>query len=163
MIDIGTGSGAIAVTLSLELRRPVIATDLSFEALEIAKSNSVKLGANVDFLEADLLKPFADASADIVVSNPPYVALADRESLQREVRDWEPSLALFGGQSGMCVYQRLIPEAWQRVLKSGGILAIEIGSRTIRSRICLCQRLAQSATSSPTLAGIPRILLCEKP
>lgn len=81
LIDIGTGSGIIAVTLALELARPVIATDLSLEACATARCNAVKLSANVQFLEADLLKPFADASADIIVSNPPYVPLSDRTSL----------------------------------------------------------------------------------
>jgi release factor glutamine methyltransferase len=161
LIDIGTGSGAIAITLSLELRRRIIATDLSFEALEVAKTNALKLCANVDFLEADLFKSFADGVADIVVSNPPYVALADRESLQREVRDWEPSLALFGGLSGMCVYQRLIPEAW-RVLKPGGILALEIGAGQSEAISALVSGW-RNRQLFPDLAGIPRVLLCEKP
>jgi release factor glutamine methyltransferase len=161
LIDIGTGSGAIAITLSLELRRRIIATDLSFEALEVAKTNALKLGANVDFLQADLFKSFADGVADIVVSNPPYVALADRESLQREVRDWEPSLALFGGLSGMCVYQRLIPEAW-RVLKPGGILALEIGAGQSEAISALVSGW-RNLQLFPDLAGIPRVLLCEKP
>jgi len=160
LMDIGTGSGIIAVTLSLELGRPVIATDRSFEACAIARCNAVKLGANVQFLEADLLKPFADASADIIVSNPPYVPLSDRTSLQREVRDWEPSLALFGGPTGTAVYERLIPEA-RRVLKPGGILAIEIGfgqSEAV-SELAADWRDLQLF---PDLAGIPRVLLCER-
>ena len=161
LIDIGTGSGAIAVTLSLELRRRIIATDLSFEALEVAKSNAIKLGANVDFLEADLFKTFADGVAGIVVSNPPYVALADRESLQREVRDWEPSLALFGGQSGMCIYQRLIPEA-RRILKPGAILALEIGAGQSEAVSALVSSW-RNLQLFPDLAGIPRVLVCEKP
>ncbi|MGA2713860.1 MAG: peptide chain release factor N(5)-glutamine methyltransferase [Bryobacteraceae bacterium] len=161
LIDIGTGSGAIAVTLSLELRCHVIATDLSFEALEVAKSNADKLGANVDFLEADLFKCFGDGVADLVVSNPPYVALADRESLQREVRDWEPSLALYGGLSGMCIYKRLIPEA-RRVLKRGGTLALEIGAGQSEA---VSELLAPwcNLRIFPDLAGILRVLVCEKP
>ena len=126
LLDIGTGSGIIAITLALELGRPMIATDLSFEACTLAQCNAAKLGADVQFIQADLLKPFADHSADIIVSNPPYVPLSDRALLQREVRDWEPSLALFGGPSGTDVYERLIPEA-KRVLKPGGILALELG------------------------------------
>ncbi len=113
--------------MSLELKRPVIATDLSSEALAVAKANAAKLGADVEFIEGDLFKCIADGVADMVVSNPPYVALADRATLQREVRDWEPSLALFAGQNGLCIYERLIPEAW-RVLKPGGTLALELGA-----------------------------------
>ena len=161
LIDIGTGSGAIAITLALELRRRVIATDLSFEALEVAKSNALRLGATVDFLEADLFKCFADGGADIVISNPPYVALSDRESLQREVRDWEPSLALYGGLSGTCIYERLIPEAW-RVLKPGGILALELGAGQSEAVSALVTGW-RNLRLFPDLAGIPRVLVCEKP
>jgi release factor glutamine methyltransferase len=161
LIDIGTGSGIIAITLALELGRPVIAADLSFEACAIARCNSIKLGANVQFLEADLLRPFADGSADLVVSNPPYVALSDRASLQREVRDWEPSLAVYGGASGTAVYERLIPEA-KRVLKPGGILALELGfgqSEAVSELVADWRKLQLF----PDLAGIPRVLVCEKP
>jgi release factor glutamine methyltransferase len=161
IIDVGTGSGAIAITLALELNRSVIATDLSQEACAIARSNALNLASKVQFLEADLLKPFADATADIIVSNPPYVPLDDRAGLQREVRDFEPSLALFAGPDGLAIYKRLIPEA-QRVLKPGGILAIELG---------FGQSEAVSALASgwlnlqliPDLAGIPRVLICERP
>jgi release factor glutamine methyltransferase len=157
IVDIGTGSGIIAITLALELARPIIATDLSFEACGIARCNAVKLGADVQFLEADLLKPFADGSVDIVVSNPPYVPLSDRASLQREVRDWEPSLALYGGPSGTDIYARLIPEA-KRVLKPDGILALEIGfgqSEAVSQLVGSCRKQL-----IPDLAGIPRVLLC---
>ncbi len=161
IIDVGTGSGAIAVTLALELNHAVIATDLSWEACEIARSNALSLGSKVQFLEADLLKPFEDSTADVIVSNPPYVPLDDRAGLQREVRDYEPSLALFAGPDGLAVYKRLIPEA-RRVLKPGGILALELG---------FGQSEAVSALASdwlnrqliPDLAGIPRVLICERP
>jgi release factor glutamine methyltransferase len=160
IIDIGTGSGAIAITLSLELGRRVIATDLSSEALVVAKGNAAKLGADVDFVESDLFKCFADGVADMVVSNPPYVALADRETLQREVRDWEPSLALFGGLNGLCIYERLIPEAW-RVLKPGGTLALELGAGQSEAVSALVSAWS-NVQLFPDLAGIPRVLICEK-
>ncbi len=161
IIDIGTGSGAIAITLALELKRRIIATDLSSEALVVAKANATKLGAEVDFVEGDLFKCFADGFADMVVSNPPYVALEDRATLQREVRDWEPSLALFGGPSGLCVYERLIPEAW-RVLKPGGSLVLELGAGQSESVMALVSTWS-NVQLFPDLAGIPRVLLCEKP
>jgi release factor glutamine methyltransferase len=160
VIDVGTGSGAIAVTLSLELKRRVYATDLSSEALAVAKANAVKLGAEVDFIEGDLLRCIADGVADMVVSNPPYVALADRETLQREVRDWEPSLALFGGSTGLCVYERLIPEAL-RVLKPGGTLALELGAGQSDAVSALVSSW-RNIQLFPDLAGIPRVLICEK-
>ena len=90
--------------------RHVIATDLSFEAINVARCNAARLGASVEFFQTDLLKPFADGVADIVVSNPPYVPLSDRASLQREVREWEPSLALFR-RLAEPTCARLIPEA----------------------------------------------------
>ncbi len=162
IVDLGTGSGIIAVTLALELGRPVVATDLSFEACGIARCNATKLGANVQFVEADLLKPFADGSVAIIVSNPPYVALSDRPSLQREVRDWEPSLALFGGEDGTAVYARLIPEA-QRVAHTrrhsgrNGTWLRSVGS-------CFQARdgLAQPLQLFHDLAGIPRVLICRR-
>jgi release factor glutamine methyltransferase len=161
VIDIGSGSGIIAITLALELSRPVIATDLSFEACQIARCNALKLGADVQFLQADLLKPFADGRAGIIVSNPPYIAFSDRASLQREVRDWEPSLALFGGPSGTAVYKRLVPEA-KRVLQPGGVMALEIGSGQAEavSEIAAGWRNLQLLSD---LAGIPRVLVCERP
>ncbi len=161
IVDIGAGSGAIAVTLALELKRPVVATDFSFAALEVAKSNSLRLGADVHFLHADLCAPFADGVADIVVSNPPYVPLADRAALQREVRDWEPSLALYGGPSGMSVHERLIPEA-KRVLKSGGALALEIGFGQSAAVLALVDGW-HNPQLIPDLAGIPRVVVCRKP
>lgn len=160
-IDIGTGSGAIAVTLALELKRRVIATDVSFEALAVAKANAERLGAKVEFVEADLFRCFASGAADVVVSNPPYVPSEDRDSLQREVRDWEPSLALFAGPAGMCVYERLIPEAG-RVLRSGGVLALECGFNQAEAVAALAGGW-RNVQLFPDLAGIPRILICEKP
>jgi release factor glutamine methyltransferase len=160
LIDVGTGSGIIAITLALELACPIIATDLSFEASALAKCNAARLGANVQFLQADLLKPFADGVADIIVSNPPYVPLSDRALLQREVRDWEPSLALYGGPDGTAIYQRLIPEA-KRVLKPGGILALELGFGQSEAVSELAADWHDQQLF-PDLAGIPRVLLCGK-
>lgn len=159
IVDVGTGSGIIAITLALELGRGVVATDLSLEACELARDNARRLGAEVQFLEADLLKPFADSAIDVVVCNPPYVPFSDRAMLQREVRDWEPSLALYGGPNGLAIYRRLIPEA-RRVLKSGGLLALEIGFGQAEA---VSEMAAgwKNLEILPDLAGIPRVVLCE--
>jgi release factor glutamine methyltransferase len=158
-IDVGTGSGAIAVTLVIETGSPVIATDLSAEALIVARANAETLGARVQLIEADLLEPFADGAADLIVSNPPYVPLAS--ALQREVRDHEPHLALFAGTSGLDVYHRLIPEAL-RVLKPGGTLALELGFDLADQVIAMVSGW-HNIQVLPDLAGVPRVLVCEKP
>ena len=160
-IDAGSGSGAIAVTLALDSGLRVVGTDVSLPALEVARSNAQRLQARVQFVAGDLLVSFADESADVVVSNPPYVPEADRGSLQREVRDWEPALALFGGEDGTDFYKRLIPQS-VRVLKRGGVLAMEIGFGQARavSELALGWR---NVRLIPDLAGIPRVLVCEKP
>jgi release factor glutamine methyltransferase len=156
IIDVGTGSGAIAVTLALELSASVIATDISIAALKIAQNSS-----HAHFVAGDLLTAIADESFDVVVSNPPYVPVADRESLQREVRDWEPHLALFAGATGLDIYRRLIPEAW-RVLKPGGLLALELGFGQADAVAALASDWS-NIEIAPDLAGIPRVISCEKP
>jgi release factor glutamine methyltransferase len=161
LIDVGTGSGAIAVTLALEWGANVFATDLSPAALEVAASNAWHLEADVAFLGADLLAPFGDACADVIVSNPPYVPENDRESLQREVRDWEPPLALFAGPDGHAVYKRLVPDA-RRVLKPGGLLALELGLGQADAVSKLTEDWLNKRVL-PDLAGIPRVIVCEKP
>ncbi len=129
ILDIGAGSGAIAVTLALETKSHVFATDISTAALAVATENARRLGATVEFLACDLGSAFADGSFDMVVSNPPYVASRDRHNVQREVRDFEPEIALYGGEDGLDVYRRLIPEA-RRLLKPGGWLIMELGFET---------------------------------
>jgi release factor glutamine methyltransferase len=126
VLDVGAGSGCIGVTLALESGAAVAATDISAAALPIAARNAKALQARVEFVQADLAAPFAPRSFDMVVSNPPYVPEVDRVCLAAEVRDWEPSAALFGGPSGLDICRRLIPEA-ARVLRPGGVLAMEFG------------------------------------
>jgi release factor glutamine methyltransferase len=130
ILDIGTGSGAIAVTLALETKSRVAATDISRAALMVAQQNSFRLEAKVDFIECDLGCALSNSGFDLVVSNPPYVPEADRATLQREVRDHEPALALFAGVDGLAIYRRLIPEA-ARLLKPGGRLILELGHTSL--------------------------------
>lgn len=127
VVDVGTGSGAIAVTLALEMSCAVVATELSWAALEVARENARRLGAPVRFIQCDLVAALANASASLVVSNPPYVPESEIGSLQREVRDWEPRLAFSGGEAGLDCYARLIGEA-ARVLRPGGWLVVELGA-----------------------------------
>ena len=161
IVDVGAGSGAIAITLSLELGVPVIATDISRAALDIAAANAASLKAAVQFVRADLIETFVDNSLDVVVSNPPYVPIVDRKTMQKEVRDWEPHIALFAGVSGLDIYRQLIPEAL-RVLKPGGLLALELGFGQADAIAALLKNW-HNMDINRDLAGILRVISCEKP
>jgi release factor glutamine methyltransferase len=161
IVDVGTGSGAIAVTLALELGSRVIATDISCAALAVARANAARFHAPVEFVGADLLEGFADGAAAAIVCNPPYVPDAHRSSLQREVRDWEPQLALFGGAEGLDAYRRLIPRA-ARTLRTGGTLGVEMGFGQADAIRALADGWRNPRLIAD-LAGIPRVLVCEKP
>lgn len=129
MIDIGTGSGAILLAVLAE--RPAargVGTDISFEALAVAKENasSLELDNRAAFLRTEWAAGFGDHSFDLVVSNPPYIPSADIAGLDPEVRDHDPHLALDGGPDGLEPYRLLAPEI-MRILKPGGIFAVEIG------------------------------------
>lgn len=126
MVDVGTGSGAIAVALAHALpEASVLAVDLSAGALEVARGNAALNGVRVEFRLADLLEG-VEGGVDVVVSNPPYIPEGDRESMHPQVTEFEPEGALFAGRDGLSVYRRLIPQAWE-VLAVGGLLAMEIG------------------------------------
>ncbi|MEO6419845.1 MAG: peptide chain release factor N(5)-glutamine methyltransferase [Polyangiaceae bacterium] len=131
-LDLCTGSGCVALTLGRE--RPtsqIFATDISRDALEVARHNALRLGAyNVAFVEGDLFAPVAAASAarfDIIVSNPPYIPHAEIATLMPDVRDFEPLLALDGGADGLDLIRRIIADA-PRFLVRGGVLAMEVGA-----------------------------------
>jgi len=129
VVDIGTGSGAIAVTLALENKKMrVSATDISEKALAVAKENSEKLCANVHFYQGDLLNPIINAKqkADVVVSNPPYIPDEEIMELSTVVKDWEPTLALSGGADGLLYYRKIV-EQLPDVIRYPGLIAFEIG------------------------------------
>jgi len=129
IVDVGTGSGAIAVALAHNLpHAQITALDISRPALEIARENAGRNGVSgrIRFLQSDLLASVADERFEMVVSNPPYVPTVDRDSLSVEVREHEPASALFAGADGLDVYRRLIPAAFS-LLEAGGFLALEIG------------------------------------
>ena len=128
IVDVGTGSGAIALALASELAAAEIhATDISAEALEVARANAARheLTSRIEFHRGDLLGGFSPAAFDFVVSNPPYVGETEEDSVQLEVRKFEPRNAVFAGPTGLEVIERLIPQA-QVVLKPGGWLIFEI-------------------------------------
>jgi release factor glutamine methyltransferase len=129
--DVGTGSGAIAITLKLESDRLPLdmqAVDISREALAVARDNSERLGAEVRFFEGDLLQPLMEKGVklDILLSNPPYIPLTDRETLSDVVIEHEPELALFGGEDGYDLYKRFMDEL-PLVMKEKSLIGFEVG------------------------------------
>lgn len=129
VLDLGVGSGAIILSILAE--RPAakgLATDISDEALAVARENASNLGlaSRLAFARGDWTAGLADESFDVIVSNPPYIASEVIETLEPEVRQYDPRIALDGGQDGLDAYRRLAPEI-MRVLKPGGAFAVEIG------------------------------------
>ena len=161
VLDIGTGSGAIAATLALETKSRVFATDISYAALRIARENASRLNADVLLIECDLGAAFAAHSFDLVVSNPPYIPRG--EALPREVRDHEPAIALYGGTDGLDVYRRLIPEA-VRLVRPGGWLILELAcdaAAAVEEMLLQCDW--REIRIVPDLAGLPRVALSRRP
>jgi release factor glutamine methyltransferase len=157
ILDVGSGSGAIAITLQLGTHAMVCGTDISSAALAVAAENALKLGARAEFLCCDLMSAIAASSMDLVVSNPPYVPEAERASLQREVRDHEPGLALFAGPTGFEIYERLVADA-ERVLRPGGWLVLELGYKSRDRVLGMFGQHWRDVRVVPDLAGIPRVL-----
>lgn len=157
IVDVGCGSGAIAITLALETGRRAIATDISTSALALAARNGAALKAPVDFIACDLLSAVAGGSVVLVVSNPPYVPETGKSVLQREVVEFEPHVALFGGPDGLGIYRRLIAGA-VRVLRPGGWIVMEVA---YNSDGPVREMLAASFSEIETgcdLAGLPRVV-----
>ncbi len=157
LLDVGTGSGALAVTLALETSCRAAASDISAEALAVARANSRRLGAEVAFVRADLLDAFGAHSLDLIGSNPPYVAVSERESLQREVRDFEPDTALFAGSTGLECYEKIVAGA-ATVLRPRGWLLLELGFRAAEPVRAMLGSGWEDLELVPDLAGIPRVL-----
>ena len=160
IVDVGTGSGAIAIALAHKLPAAhMTAVDVSAAALAVARGNAERnrVAERIRFLEGDLLAPVTGERFEIVVSNPPYVAESDRASLAVEVRDYEPALALFAG-NGLDVYRRLIPGA-RAVIAPGGLLAVEIGyGQDSAVAALLADSGFEQIEFTADLRGIPRVV-----
>ena len=157
-LDLGTGSGVIAVTLALG--RPgarVLATDASEEALAVARDNAARLGAVVELAHGDLWAAVHDGDRfDVVVSNPPYIPAAELASLSREVRR-EPCKALDGGPDGLDLLRRVVAGAPAHLVP-GGTLVVEMHESHVRSVPAICLEAGfPAAEARKDLAGLPRI------
>jgi len=162
IVDVGTGSGCLAITLALEMPNArVMASDISPEALTMARATAAALGARVEFVESSLIP--AGVVADLIVSNPPYVPERDRASLSVDVRNFEPAGALFAGADGLDVIRLLVPAARQ-ALKPGGRLLMEIGHGQADAVTGLVTNAGLKLEGiRPDLQGIPRIVIARKP
>lgn len=158
VLDVGAGSGAIAVTLALETpARVVFATDISLPALRVAAVNARRLEAGITLVECDLASCFEPRSVDVLVSNPPYVPRTDHPGLQREVRDYEPHVALFAGPTGIEIYERLIEQA-ATVVRPGGWLLVELGYNSLSPVRDMLATEWVDVEVRCDLAGLPRVL-----
>jgi release factor glutamine methyltransferase len=163
IVDIGTGSGCIALALAKELRDAEIhATDISAAALEIARINTARhqLEERIQFHQTDLLEGL-EPGFDILVSNPPYVGESEEDQVQLEVRKFEPRRAVFGGPTGVEVIARLIPQACA-ALRPGGWLILEI-SGTIAAAVRRLLDGWEDVRIVPDLQSIPRVVQARKP
>jgi release factor glutamine methyltransferase len=164
LVDVGTGSGCIALALATELPLAEFhACDISEDALEIARINAarLRLGHRVLVRRSDLLTIYAGEQFDFVVCNPPYVGESEGDKVQKQVREFEPKAAVFCGHEGMDIYKRLIPEA-HAVLNPGGWLVMEIGFST-EAKVKALLKDWQDVQTTPDLQGIPRVVAAKKP
>jgi len=188
LLDIGTGSGCIAIALAKELpNTKIYATDVSPSALAVAQRNAARLGfqSRITFLESNLLSAFSDVGAryivpvlashpspdssshqplrfDLLISNPPYIARKESKSLPIEVRDHEPASALYGGEEGYELYGPLILQAAQH-LKPGALLVLELGHDSLPAVRPLLETPEWSNVHvTNDLAGIPRVISAER-
>ncbi|MGH7501391.1 MAG: peptide chain release factor N(5)-glutamine methyltransferase [Longimicrobiales bacterium] len=165
-LDVGTGSGAIALSLAVEGRFDrIVATDVSEAALAVARANArrLELEPRVEFRAGDLWSAVpADDRFDVIVSNPPYIAESERAGLMPEVREWEPARALYAGAEGLRVLFALVDGAFER-LRAGGLLALEIGAEQAQGVTERVRRAGLTGVGIVSdLAGRDRILLAER-
>jgi len=162
MIDIGTGSGCLALAFAKELPKAEIhACDISEPALEMAGINAARLRLErVQFKKSDLLSAYPAEHFDFVISNPPYVGEMEADKVQKQVKDFEPRIAVFSGMEGLDIYKRLIPQA-EEAVSSGGWLVMEIGFSTEAKVKALLTGWEEVITTAD-LQGIPRVVAARK-
>jgi len=160
VLDVGTGSGAIALAIADEHRGArVTGIDLSRDALELARENEASTGFDVELREHDLYEGLPAGPWDLVVSNPPYVSPSERDSLQPEVRDWEPPLALYGVDAGAVIARGALD-----VLREGGALVLEVGDRQAEATAALLGELGyRDVRVTLDLSGRERVVEGRRP
>lgn len=164
VLDLGTGSGAIAVTLAVHRPRfSITASDLSQKALNTAKKNACKnnVGEQISFCHSDLFRNI-EGKFDLIVCNPPYIPRSEAEKLDPEVRNFEPEEALFGGPDGMEIYKRIL-KAFSSYLKNQGLLVMEMGVEVADPLQALCRESGFSYSVFKDLSGRDRFLVLSHP
>lgn len=157
-LDVGTGSGALAVSLALAIPGALVtAVDISADALAVAAENSLRLGASVRFVQSDLFAALPGEVFDLVVSNPPYIPSGALAGLQREVRQ-EPRLALDGGADGLSYYRRIV-QALPGHLIPGGTLLLEVGDGQADAVAAMLHTIFARTYIAPDLAGLARVVI----
>jgi release factor glutamine methyltransferase len=165
-LDIGTGSGAIALALATESRFDrIIATDISRDALDVAAANHARLGVlatPVEFRHGASLAPVQGERARVLASNPPYIAYQEATELDRSVRDWEPPLALFADAEGMAMYETLLAGA-PNVLERAGWIVLEVDARRAEATAARAEQTGHysSVELVPDLTGRQRVLVAQ--
>jgi release factor glutamine methyltransferase len=162
VLDAGCGTGCIGLTVKLE--RPLAAVtlyDISADALALACENAELLHADVAAVCADMRVPLAGGPYDIILSNPPYVSAREMALLPREIRNYEPALALLGGEDGLDLVRALAERA-QDSLKPGGAMLLEVGCGQADTAIRLMEAAGMRAQAVPDYAGIPRVVTARK-
>jgi len=164
ILDIGTGSGCISVTLAYMCNNAkIVATDISQKALKVAKENIFKHGKqdNISLAGGDLITFFKDRSFDIVISNPPYISESEIKKLEPDVKDYEPTIALRAGEGGLKYIKRIISDS-RRVLKEEGWCVLEVGQGQAEKVMNLFKEYGFIAVSTKKdLNGIDRVILAK--
>jgi release factor glutamine methyltransferase len=168
VLDVGTGSGAIAISLAEELPSAIIsAIDVSSAALKVARANAARhdVSERVHFIHGDLFEQFGRSGArfDLIVSNPPYIPSADIDRLEPEARSWEPRLALDGGVDGLDLYRRIAREAHDYMARDG-VIAMEVGATMGEEVASLFSEVGYytGLTIVPDYAGRDRVVVARK-
>lgn len=157
ILDIGTGSGAIAITLAKESKAKLTAVDISDGAIKIAKTNAVRNNAKVKFVKSDLFSKLEDMVFDIIVSNPPYINEEEYNSLEISVKDYEPKTALYGGKDGLYFYCEIIKKA-PKYLKNKGKIFFEIGYNQAKDVCGLLEKDFENIKVKKDLQGQDRMV-----
>jgi release factor glutamine methyltransferase len=159
VLDVGTGSGAIALALKDEMPEArVLACDVSADALDVARANAARLGLEVELIESDLLERVPGDAFQLIVSNPPYIAESEMATLQPEVAEHEPRIATVAGADGLEIHRRLLPQAAER-LAGGGHLVLECGAGQVPALAAELERVGYADVGvDRDLSGIERVV-----